>query len=208
MTRAVLGGVATAKLTAGDTTLDTLEARFGTEDAPAPQDETATMPDSSSGTDGSDSTISLLIVTLVGIAILAGLLWYLANRKKGEVVVPPPTLLIAATICVGFLGWSQVVEAATFTIGGTPRYNTCVTTPGINCAEPDTLIGPTTVGTVTMPDSVPLGSTYNVSYTIRVTTSNNTLCNSPNVPCAAGNTITYVYENLLGPGLGNYGMHF
>lgn len=201
------GGVLSATLVSGSTVLDTSDASFGVAEEAA-EEITDMVPTQTSETIPPASTAGALIAIVVGLLLLAVLVWYFVRRQSQTPTIPPVAALFLALVASSVVFMNHTAEAATYSIGGSVRYNTCVTTPGINCAEPDTLIGPTTSGSVTMPASVAQGSSYTVNFTIRTTTSNNTLCNSPNVACGLSNTITYVYDTLTGPGFGNVGMHF
>ncbi len=204
------GGTLTAELESDTTVLDSSVVSFGTEQAvETPNAEVTEVREVAVSNQRPASTGGALAAIGIGLLILGSLLWFVIRRKTdGQSPVPPTAaLLLILPLGIASCMW-HTADAATFAIGGTPNYNTCVTGSGMSCAEPDTLTGPTMSGTVTIPDSVTQGDTYTVSYTLRTDTSNNTYCNSPSVSCAAANTSVYVYDTLPAlSGSGYVGTH-
>lgn len=144
----------------GDQVADTVTVKLGA----APQ---------ISGTEGATSDWSRILqyglIALFVISILLILGKRLISGKKGMIAV----LFILAT---SSLVEVPTAEAATYVIGGTARYVTCLTGGWPGCAEPDTDLGYTTAGTVTVPDAVDPGETYTISVAQSLPSTRLTTC--------------------------------
>jgi hypothetical protein len=189
-------GEVVVSLVQGGIIIDTVVNQFSYTPKPVSEEENETLPQ---GEGEAEPSVFDILTTILLAILTAGLLYvlvlYALKLKNAKRI-----LLLFIALGFGFLSIGSDVEAATFAIGGTVRYETCVTGSWPNCAEPSTAIGYRTSGTVTVPDSVAPGQTYQITVSHSLTSTTNTLCDGS--PCSSLQIRTYGYSNLPSPTAG------